>query len=159
MREVQPIPLKGSYATFVRAFLKDGNATAAAIVAGFSELDADDTGRRLLQRAEVIAAVQYEVRRGLVVDAPNSIRVLRWLRDNADTQKIRLDAAKSLAAMAGHVAPRAAAEKPADQPLHEMTTDQLRELAGRLEDEIAGRAKVISADAAPAPVHALDVIG
>lgn len=160
MGEIQPREIKENHLIFVRNFIACGDGTASAIAAGFSEANAPGAAWRLLRTPAVVATIQSEVRRELATDAPNSIRVLRWLRDNAESHKVRLDAAKSLAAMAGHVAPRAAAEKPADQPLHEMTTEQLRELAGRLEDEIAGRAKdVSSAIPAPEPTQAIDVIG
>ena len=102
-----------------------------------------------------------EMRRQLAMDAPKSFRVLREIRDDKTvSEKVRADCAKTLLDRAGHIAPKAAPEKPGEQPLHEMSTDELRALAGRLEDEIADRAKdVSSAIAAPEALEALDLIG
>ena len=80
------------------------------------------------------------------------------MQNETVSPKVRLDGAKILLERAGHVAPRPTL--PADTgetPLHEMTTDELRALAGRLEDEIAGRAKVVPG--AMAPAASVDLVG
>lgn len=160
MREISATRLTDMQSAFVRFMSETGNGPDSAKRAGFRPDHAAAAFYDLMRVPHVLAALQSEVRRNLVADAPMARRVIVEIANNAEiSPKVRLDAAKILLERAGHVAPRAAAEKPADQPLHEMTTDQLRELAGRLEDEIAGRAKVISADTAPAPSQAIDVIG
>jgi hypothetical protein len=59
--------------------------------------------------------------------------------------KVRLDAATRLMDRAGFVAPRATIERSqVDPSLHEMSIGELRALAAKLEDEMAGRAKDVS---------------
>ena len=50
-------PLSGKRALFVAEYLKDRNATQAAIRAGYSEATAKQQGSRLLTRVDVRAAV------------------------------------------------------------------------------------------------------
>jgi hypothetical protein len=98
----------------------------------------------------------------MVVDAPASFAVLRELRDDVDiSPKVRFDCARTLLDRAGHVAPRATIDRnQADKPLHELSTDELRTMADRLEGELAERAKpVISARAAPERDDDTDIIG
>jgi hypothetical protein len=81
----------------------------------------------------------------LVADVPTSIRVLQHLRDNAASEKVRAEAARTLLHRAGLIAPRAAApETKRDLSLHEMSIDDLRDLAGKLEADLSGRAKDVS---------------
>lgn len=147
---------------FVEAMATSGNPDDAIKLAneGFSrnKVAYDD----LLASPHIILALQIEIRRQLVADAPASFKVLRALRDNDDiAPKIRMDCAKTLLDRAGHVPPRAPLDKGnVAPPLHEMTTDELRGLADTLEGEIADRAKdVSSAPAAPVDTQDIDLVG
>lgn len=140
-----------------RHYAETGDVTASAAHAGLSLAHS----YVLLRQPQILAAVHQESRRKIVASAPIALKfMVDLVKDEKAPHKLRLDAAWRLTQMAGHVAPRAAVEKPADTPLHEMSTDQLRELAGRLEDEIAGRARTVSsAELAPPEAQAIDVIG
>jgi hypothetical protein len=82
------------------------------------------------------------------MSAPMALAVIEELSSNENVSaKVRLDASKALLDRAGFVPPRAAAngmEKP-EKSLHEMSLDELRARAAWLENEIAGRAKDVSA--------------
>lgn len=67
--------------------------------------------------------------------------------------KVRLDAAKTLLGMAGVVAPKAATARGADRSLHELDLAELQAMRDQLDNEVAGRAKVI-VQAPPLPVPA-----
>jgi hypothetical protein len=69
-----------------------------------------------------------------------------------------VDAAKTLLDRAGHIAPRAIVDKATHElSLHELSLGDLRQLAEKLEGEIAGRAKDISD--APAETQAIEESG
>lgn len=51
-------PLSGKQKVFVDEYLKDLNATQAAIRAGYSKKTAEDIGRQALRKAPVAAAIQ-----------------------------------------------------------------------------------------------------
>lgn len=161
MGELATRNLTDKQSRFIRFMAESGDSTGAVMRAGYEAANPAQIAWELLRVPHILAALQNEVRKKLVSGAPMALKIITDIATNSDVNpKTRLDAAKTLLDRAGHIAPRAAAEKPTDQPLHEMTTDQLRELAGRLEDEIAGRAKpVASAQAEPADSQAVDMIG
>jgi phage terminase small subunit len=130
---------------FVEAYVNGRNITGSAIDAGYSESTASQIGSALLKVPHIQAAVQAGVRHALALDAPLARRVLVDLAQDAHMNpKIRLDAAKTLLDRAGHVAPRPTTDKSAEhQALHEMSIEQLRALADRLESELADRAKPV----------------
>ena len=152
--------LTADQARFVEHMSELGDIRAATKLAGLSYAH----GYTLIKQPHILAEIQTNVRRAIVSSAPLALKlIVDLVKDDTVAHKTRLDAAWKLTQMAGHVAPRAAVEKPGDAPLHEMSTDQLRELAGRLEDEIAGRARPVndpsSANPAPQEPQAIDVIG
>jgi phage terminase small subunit len=141
---------------FVEAYVNGRNITDSAIDAGYSESTASQIGSALLRIPHVQAAIQAGVRHALALDAPLARRVLVDLAQDVEMHpKIRLDAAKTLLDRAGHVAPRPTTDKSTEhQALHEMSIDQLRALADKLETELADRAKPVDSaqiDAEPAP--------
>ena len=144
--------LTDKQADFVRFHGQGMNATQAAIASGYPESSAAQRGYELLHTAHVLAAIHLAARRRLVADAPTSIRVLQHLRDNATSEKVRAEAARTLLDRAGLIAPRAAApETSREVSLHEMSLADLRELAEKLETELAGRARDVSGANSAAP--------
>ncbi|NTX09098.1 terminase small subunit [Myxococcus sp. CA040A] len=90
MQETRKAPADSSRAltakqeAFVREYLKDSNATQAAIRAGYSEATAESQGSRLLRNAKVLAAVEAgqaaldeAVKDEVVVEVAEVIRELR----------------------------------------------------------------------------------
>jgi phage terminase small subunit len=133
----------------------------AAEYAGYSKDRAQEEGKRLLRDPAIITAVHVAMARELAISAPVALRVLReFAGDAAVDKRIRLAAAKTLLDRAGWIAPKAvAASQGGVVPLNEMNMTQLRELADKLEGEIAGRAKeVSSATVAPSDTQAIDDI-
>jgi phage terminase small subunit len=153
--------LNDQQAAFVRSMALTGNAALSVAEAGYKTMTPASVGAGLLRTPHVLAALQNEVRRRLVASAPMALRVITEIVQNETVSpKVRLDGARILLERAGHVAPRPT--PPADigeTPLHEMSTDELRSLAGRLEDEIAGRAKVVPGVMAPAAADSVDLVG
>lgn len=143
---------------FVQAFVETGNASQSALAAGYSKNTAQEARRALLTRPSILHSIQVAVRKRMIASAPMAQRVIEELAKNEDiAPRVRLDAARTLLDRAGHVAPRIA-EKPSEAPLHELSTDALKQLASRLEGELAGRAKpVISATAAPNKTQDFDI--
>lgn len=113
-----------------------------------------------MRRPAVQAAVHAELRRHLVVGAPLALATLITLCERSESERVRVDAAKAILDRAGFVAPKAQDPgKTADKALNEMSLDDLRDLAARLEEEIAGRARDVTAPATePAPPQASDLI-
>jgi hypothetical protein len=115
-----------------------------------------------MQSPQILAMVQIYAARELSLGAPGAIRLLRRMVDEEGKwdAKVRLAAANSILNRAGHIAPKATdAARAGETPLNEMSMPQLRELADKLEGEIAGRAKeVSSAKPAPSDTQAIDDI-
>ena len=145
---------------FIANYVSHGNGKKAAIDAGYPESVAKDWRNRLLASAHIAWAVAIETRRSIAEYAPIALQTLKDLAQNAKSEKVRGECAKHLLAIGGYVAPRSAIERSnADKPLHELSTTELQDMAGRLEDELAGRAKpVSSAIAAPSVTQAIDLI-
>ena len=143
--------LTDKQADFVRFHGQGMNGTQAAIACGFPKSSASQRAYELLHTPHVLAAISTAARRRLISDAPTSIRVLQYLRDNATSEKVRVEAARTLLDRAGLIAPRAAApDTSREVSLHEMSLADLRELAEKLESELAGRARDVGAPLAPA---------
>ncbi len=104
---------------------------------------------RSVKSAELIAALD--------AGAPKALKIVQGLlEDPKVSAKVRADIGFKWLDRAGYVAPRAAAPKGLDIPLHEMSVNDLRDLAAQLGAEIADRATVVSAP--NAPVQAKDVV-
>jgi hypothetical protein len=98
-----------------------------------------------LRLPHVAHAVALAVHKRLVASAPMALAIIEELARNADSPKVRLDAAKTLMDRAGHVPPRVAdIVRPYETPLNEMSVEELKALATRLEDEVVSRATVVS---------------
>jgi hypothetical protein len=118
----------------------------AVALAGYETSNAYSRAHDLLRAPHVLAAIHTEVRRKLVAGAPIALSVIeRLVKDEATPPKIRLDAAKTLLDRAGHIAPRAIVDKGTHElVLNELSIGELRQLADKLESELAGRAKDVS---------------
>jgi hypothetical protein len=161
-KEIIPTSLNEMERAFVRRLAEIGDPRTAILDAGYLGERPDRAANNLLATPHILKAVQTAVRGRLVNEGPNSIRVLVELRDNPEiSPKVRADCAKTLLDRAGHVAPRATIDRnQTDKPLHELSTDELRAMADRLEGELAERAKpVISAAPAPIETNETDLIG
>ncbi len=106
--------------------------------------------------AVAMAVVQARLR--LARDIPMALGTLEHLAEHAVSEKVRLEAAVKLLDRAGIVPPAPPKEDPnmPEKPLHELSTEELRALAARLEDEIAGRARPIAPCAGSGVVHQIE---
>jgi hypothetical protein len=132
---------------FVAFFVESGDAHQAALKAGYSPSVARTAGTEILRVPHVAQSVARAVAQRLAMSAPMALAVIEELSSNADiSPKVRLDASKALLDRAGFVPPRAAANNVGkiDTPLHEMSVDELKTLAARLENELAERATDVS---------------
>ena len=80
-----------------------GNASKAALSAGYSPKSAHESGRQLLEKGHIRAAID-KANRAMIGGslASKAIDVLRAIIDDPDTpQKLRLDAAKTVLDRAG----------------------------------------------------------
>jgi hypothetical protein len=129
--------------------------------AGYSESDIPTAVWRLTQQPAIIAAIQISVARRLALGSGVALRVLNeFVADETLDKRLRVVCAKTLLDRAGHIAPKAvAASQNGAIPLNEMSMADLRQLADKLEGEIAGRAKdVSSANAAPERAQTIEDI-
>jgi hypothetical protein len=134
-------------AAFVANYVETGDAHQSALLAGYSSSVARTAGTDILRLPHVAQAVALAVQRRLAASAPMALAVIEELSSNADiSPKVRLDASKALLDRAGFVPPRAAVSNvgKVDTPLHEMSVDELKTLAARLENELAERATDVS---------------
>ncbi len=91
---------------FVQEYLKDLNATQAAIRAGYSKKTAYSIGQRLLKHVEVKAAVQAGQKKaaeGAEVTVEYVIKNLRQLAEDAMSHADRMNANRSLELLGKHV--------------------------------------------------------
>jgi Terminase small subunit len=138
---------------FVQSFVESGDAHKAALEAGYAPATARTAGTEILRVPHVAQAVARAVAQRLAMSAPMALAVIEELSSNTDiSPKVRLDASKALLDRAGFVPLRAASNNvgKVDTPLHEMSVDELKTLAARLENELADRATDV-ADAAMTP--------
>lgn len=117
---------------FVRLYVESGNATKACIEAGYSENSASQKGWDLKNRyADVIEQRLKDAVRDKV---PEAMLTISFLAKNANSETVRLAAAKDIADRGGM--------KPTDKIEQQVTnieksTDELRhELARLLGDEL-----------------------
>lgn len=134
---------------FVQSMAKLGDVVAAEKAVGLST----GYGYSLIRQPLVQSALAAELRRHLTIGAPLALQTLLWACEKSTSDRVRVDAAKAILDRAGFVAPRATLQDPkAEKALTEMSLEELKTLAARLEDELAGRARPVNAppgDAAP----------
>jgi phage terminase small subunit len=122
---------------FAEAYvLGHGNATQAAIAAGYSAISARQTASRLLHTPHVQEAIrraQSHVLRSRL--ASKALGVLeKILDDDSAPAGVRVDAAKTVLDRAGFSAARTPEQDPDyEKPLHEMTTVELETIARGLQ--------------------------
>lgn len=154
MTEVYGVTEKA--AKFVRELTECGSVAEAERRAGVSK----NYGYDLIRVPAVQAALHAEIRRNVSLGAAIGVRRAIWLCEHAKSESVQVKAALGLLDRAGFVAPRAAPlGSGVEKTLNEMNIDELKDLAAKLEDELAGRAKAVSAppkqDAAP---QAIDIL-
>lgn len=103
---------------------------------------------------EVYAALHSEIVAAAPLALKTALELLQDTRISAFgtplvSAKVKQDIAFKILDRAGHVAPRAPEAKARDLPLHEMSVDELRDLARELGAEIAERAKPVDVPNAP----------
>lgn len=135
--------LRPNHFDFVSKLSATGDIEAASEHSGLSV----SSGYRLSREPAIQAAVAAEVRRKLQVGAALGVKVLLELAaSKTASERVRADCAKALLDRAGFIAPRAVAPgNGLNKQLHELSTADLRALADKLENEIAGRAKQVNA--------------
>ena len=130
--------------------MDSGEWNAAALAAGYQKKEANAIGKAASRSPAILAAVHAEIGRRLVEGAAVGYQVLiaiaRAPAESAQGDKLRLEAAKELLKLGGHVGPRAKSqENSAGKQLHEMSIEDLRRQKDALESAIADRSKPISA--------------
>lgn len=151
--------------SFVTIFLSTGDEFLARDQSGYSKTLSPTV---IMAGNAVARAIGLATRHEIGTSAPLALGVIKHLVRHGTTERVRLDAAKTLLDRAGHVAPKAREDTSAmDKPLHELSTEELRAYAAKLGDELqgidselGGRAKpVLDAIAAPLEPQAIDLIG
>lgn len=123
--------LRPQHMIFVTEYIKTGNATQAAIAAGYSEKTAYSAGPRLLKNVEIQQYLNKteqnlnkDLRTMFVEQALQAFEVMSDLMVNSGQDNVRYSAAKDILDRAGY--------KPVDKIVADVTTksyeDQLNEL-------------------------------
>ena len=116
---------------FIEHFVACGNATKAAMMAGYSEKTAHVKGCQLKKR---FASDILEMTQQMMVDAtPRALHILKELSENANSESVKLAAGKDILDRAGL--------KPVDKientHIEQVSTSELkRELSALLEEDI-----------------------
>jgi hypothetical protein len=152
-------------AAFIPLFVQTGDAYGSAIAVGYAPITAKHAAADILNKPSVALQIARAARLRLAKSLPMALSVLDHLAEHANSERVKLEAAKAICDRAGLVAPRAP-DPPAEfeKPLHELTQDQLYALVAKwqasvavAEHELADRAKPINA--APASDPVADLIG
>lgn len=98
-----------------------GNKRDAGTAAGYSD---PHTIYGLFADPKIHAAIAEETNARIAAGGPRSIRVIEHLQENAQSEKVQLDAAKHMAGLAGHVQ-KQQVEHTVRHTLDDMTTEQL----------------------------------
>lgn len=110
----------------------------------------------LLKQPIILREFHSRVRAALQVDAGAARRVLLEIMHDPEASKaVRVKAADIVLSRAGVSAPKDGAGA-GDTPLNEMSTEQLRAVADKLETEIAARAQDVSGPAKDAKLAQVD---
>ena len=81
-KEIAHTQLNQFERAFVRAMAQAGNPGKSVVLCGYVGKEPETYGYALLEHAHIAAALQLEIRRRLVMDAPASVKVLRELREH-----------------------------------------------------------------------------
>jgi phage terminase small subunit len=92
---------------FVACYIEhgDGNATRAALAAGYAASSAAAMGYRLLRNADVAGAIARETATAIGIHAPQALKTMVSLLD-AGSAFVRQQAAADLLNRAGHMPPK-----------------------------------------------------
>jgi len=138
---------------FVHAFIELGDPHKAARAAGFKGWFARNAAATLMARPNVLLAIVQAARGRLVRSVPLALGSLEHLVEKANSERVRLEAAKALLDRAGLVPPAPSKDdsNTPDKLLHELTQDQLRAFINKYETEAARRARPIGDNASGTP--------
>ena len=84
---------------FIEAYVLTGNATKAAIAAGYSAKTAKIKGSQL--KSQLQSEIQKEVQKAISDKIPASLKWLTDLAENAESESVRLGAIKDILDRAG----------------------------------------------------------
>jgi phage terminase small subunit len=157
MSELVKINLSEQQAAFVAAICEHGlDPKEAARLAGYSE--AAEAARRLLRAPAILHALELGLRRKLHGElVPLAFGVLDKLLRDADSDRVRLDAARVVLDRAGFVPAKQAAPAGEREP-EAMNTRELHALIERLERELGNRATPVNVPSVAQPIDNVETI-
>jgi phage terminase small subunit len=151
-------PLTDKQRAFAAAYAFDdeaaGNGKASAIKAGYAEKYAAQEAYRMLRNEGVRGEINRLGREMLGDLASASIRLLgRVVKDESESTRLRIDAAKAILDRAGYIAPKAAEpDRPVNsKPMAQWTAAELEEFLERTRAKIAHAEQRTLIDVTPAP--------
>src|SRR6266566_7061884 len=127
---------------FVEAFVEHGDACRAAKDAGYTGTTLRIAHIQLLGAPRVAFAIAMAARRRLARAVPMALNTLEYLVQNAQSEKVKLDASKAILDRAGLVPPAPPKDdsNTPEAPLHELSYEALRAKVEQFEKELADRA-------------------
>ena len=113
--------------TFLAEYLKSGNATQAAILAGYSEDTAYSQGQRLLKNVEIVKEItehRQRIMENTDINIEQIVNEIRKLSLNGSTETIRLRAYDMIMKhLGGYVNEKEIIERLSDEQLEKLASD------------------------------------
>jgi hypothetical protein len=142
-------------AAFVLRFVEHGDATRAALEAGYAPSTAVSAAQDILQSPRVALAIARAARPRLARSLPMAIATLDYLAEKAASERVRLEAAKAICDRAGLAPPKPHDDGVVEKPLHEWSAAELRAKVDAWLGELAERAKPINSEETPEDIAEL----
>lgn len=161
-KNLQSIELTKKEQELVEDYLQTGDWAESALNCGYSKSEARYLKKVASNSPAMLAAVYVEIGKRLVEGAAVGFKVvLDMAKDPECHPKLRLEAAKELLKLGGHVAPKAKSlENAGEKQLHELSIDDLKRQRDTLESAIADRSRpVIAPDASPIDADDIELLG
>lgn len=142
MREIRLTEMQRSFVLhFTGTEGAIGHATKAALLAGYSENSAAEQGSQLLQKPHILEAIREANRQAITgrMATKSAALLERIVDDETVSDRIRLDAAKTILDRAGYIPPKATdPDDDSNKPMEEMSYDELMALVRRAETNTGG---------------------
>ena len=161
-KNLQAIELTKKERELVEDYLLTGNWSESALNLGYPKNEAKVLAKAASNSPAMLAAVYVEIGKRLVEGAAVGFKVVLDMAKDPDCHpKLRLEAAKELLKLGGHVAPKAKSlENTGNKQLHELSLDDLRRQRDALEGAIADRSRpVIAPEASPIDANDIELLG
>lgn len=147
--------LSAQQEAFVTARLKGRSVEEAMADAGYQP----DDWLRVIHDPVIAQAIESGIKALATHSAVDAFMLTRSINNLTSADRVKVDAARLVLGIAGHVAPTRVPARERQANLAEMGSDDLRQLVEQLQGELAVRATPVNAPIAPvAPLKVADFL-